>query len=320
MDVSIIILVYNAKNFIADCMKSVVEQTFLGNIECILVDDCGQDNSIDLAQEFIESYSRENIIFKILHQDHNQGPSAARNRGISEATGDYIFFLDSDDKITPNCIGSLYARAKEYNLDYVQGSYKGDKNKFANTQILDINCLILDRKIIKRTLLNYNLIPFTPHNRLVRRQMLLEHNLFFNEDIRVREDFLWMSFVAKYVERFGYYPETTYVRGYNEDSLTHNVNIEREIKGYRVLIETMCNNLDTFQIGHQKELILSALIMCLNAQYYHNNNERESLIKIVNSKNNIIERLLVKLYFKIERNFLEPKVLHLLIRLYKIND
>jgi len=320
MDVSIIIPVYNAKNFIADCMKSVVEQTFLGNIECILVDDCGQDNSIDLAQEFIESYSRENIIFKILHQDHNQGPSAARNRGISEATGDYIFFLDSDDKITPNCIGSLYARAKEYNLDYVQGSYKGDKNKFANTQILDINCLILDRKIIKRTLLNYNLIPFTPHNRLVRRQMLLEHNLFFNEDIRVREDFLWMSFVAKYVERFGYYPETTYVRGYNEDSLTHNVNIEREIKGYRVLIETMCNNLDTFQIGHQKELILSALIMCLNAQYYHNNNERESLIKIVNSKNNIIERLLVKLYFKIERNFLEPKVLHLLIRLYKIND
>lgn len=311
MKASVIIPVYNASSFIRDCLDSVDRQTMKENVECILIEDCGQDNSIELIEKHILQYQGE-VSFRLIKQKENQGPSAARNRGIREATGDYIFFLDADDTIPPRCIETLYTHAISNNLDYVQGCYQGEKSKA-------LKPLIFDKKEIKRTLLNYNLVPFTPHNRLVRRKMLLENNLFFNEEIRVREDFLWMTFVAKYVERFGYCPEVTYIRGYNEESLTHKVNIEREIIGYRVLIETMCVNIDPFLIGSQKELILSTLIMCLNARYYHNVDEKKHLIEVVKKQNNFFQNILLSLLLNMKVGVIRTKLLHLLIRLYKLN-
>ena len=315
MDVSIIIPVYNAMDFILDCIESVENQTFNGNMECILVDDCSTDDSVRLIETYIKG-KHFSIRFKLFHQPYNQGPSAARNRGIHEAKGTYILFLDSDDKITPNCIESLYSHAKAHHLDYVQGTYQDCQNKLFSSSILDNNNCILDRRAIKQTLLNYNIIPFTPHNRLVCRQMLIDNNLFFNEKIRVREDFLWMTFVAKYVKRMGGCHEVTYIRGYNEESLTHNIDIEREIKGYYVLIKTMADNLDPFMKGDQKELLLETLIMCLNSKYYHDIYEKKHLINIVKQMNNNIENFMLSCYLQLNNNM----ILHTLIRLYKYYD
>lgn len=308
MNNSIVIPVYNAAGFITECLNSVSNQTMTKGTECILVDDCAQDNSVQLVEEFIANY-KGNVTFQLLKQDKNRGPSAARNRGIREATGEYVFFLDADDQITPQCIETLYTIAKESDADYVQGTYEGEQ-KFTNSLILD------NKRDIKSLLLNYNKIQFTPHNRLVRRQMILDHDLFFNELIKVREDFLWMTFVAKYVNRFAATPVETYVRGFNEDSLTHNINIEREIVGYRVLIETMCENLDPFLKGRQKELALDALLMCIRAGYYHDEYEKQHLIDVVSKKNNTIENWLLKLYLKTNNT----KIHHLLLRIYKIKD
>ena len=99
IQVSIIIPVFKAKDFIIDCLKAVSSQTFTGSIECLLIDDCGGDNSIVLAEEYIASCDY-NIDFVVLRQEYNQGPSAARNRGIREAKGEYVFFLDADDVIS----------------------------------------------------------------------------------------------------------------------------------------------------------------------------------------------------------------------------
>ena len=143
--------------------------------------------------------------------------------------------------------------------------------------------------------------------------MIIDNNLFFNEEIKVREDFLWMTFVAKCVKRFVSCDKPTYNRGYNEDSLTNNINREREIAGYRVLIEQMVANYDFFQLGYQKELALEALMMALRAGYYHDEAERQHLIEVVMSKNNFIENVLLKLYLRTYN----PKVLHLLVRIYK---
>jgi len=96
MKVSIIIPLYNVKKYISDCLLSVARQTFRGKIECIIVDDCGTDNSVTLAEQFIAGYDGP-IEFTMCHHNHNRGLSAARNTGIDVATGDYIYFLDSDD-------------------------------------------------------------------------------------------------------------------------------------------------------------------------------------------------------------------------------
>lgn len=308
MRVSIVIPVYNAKDFIIECLGSVANQTMTEGIECVLVEDCGQDASAEIIEEYIQNY-KGSISFRLFTQEKNQGPSAARNRGIREAKGEYVFFLDADDQITPQCIETLYIIAEENESDYVQGSYQSEK-KFLNSIILD------DKRKIKSLLLSYNRIQFTPHNRLVRRQMILDHELFFNEQIRVREDFLWMTFVAKYVNSFAATPVETYIRGYNKDSLTHSINIEREIQGYRVLIETMCENFDPFLKGQQKELALDALLMCLRARYYHDEKEKQHLIDVVLKNNNIVENLLFKMYLKTNCT----KIHHLLLRIYKFKD
>ena len=94
--ISIIIPVYNVEKYIEACLHSVMAQTYTGPMECILVDDCGQDNSIGVAEKMISDY-QGTIHFRILHHDHNRGQSAARNTGMDAATGEYIFFSDSDD-------------------------------------------------------------------------------------------------------------------------------------------------------------------------------------------------------------------------------
>ena len=309
MKVTIIIPVYNAENFIGGCLRSVTSQTIIEGVECILVDDCGTDHSIEIAEKFIEENPDCGISFKILHQPHNQGPSAARNAGIKEATGEYIFFLDADDSITPECLTLLYSLAKKYDADYVQGTYEGPARQVIPNHLND-------KKNIKRLLLDHNKIPFTPHNRLVRRQMILDNNLFFDKRIKVREDFLWMTFVAKHVNNLAYCDKVTYHRGVNENSLTHNVNRDREILGYRILIETMVANYDSFQLGCQKELALEALLMALRAGYYHSTEEREHLIDCVKKENTFIEKILLSVFLKTNSS----KALYALIRLYKLGD
>ena len=312
MIVSIIIPVYNANDFILDCLNSVAAQTMTDGVECILIEDCGQDNSVELIEDYIARYDGF-ITFRLFKQERNQGPSAARNRGIRESRAEYVFFLDADDLITPCCIEQLYTIAKENKSDYVQGTYK-DEPKFPKSFVLD------DKKKIKTLLLDYTKIQFTPHNRLVRRQLIINHNLFFNEKIKVREDFLWMTFMAKYVAHFALTTEETYVRGYNEDSLTHNINREREILGYKVLIETMCNNIDPFLIGLQKERILDAFLMAERNNFFHNNIERNQLLKTINSKNSFLQRILFNIFAKNISTKLSSKILHILIRLYKLDD
>ena len=325
--VSIIIPIYNASAFIKECIDSVKSQTMTEGVECIMIDDCSTDNTLEIIQSIINRNVNVNGNFFLLRQERNQGPSAARNRGIREAKGEYVFFLDADDTIMPDCIESLYSLAKEHDADYVQGKYQSsclhegwevqkvqEVQDASLVQKRELPSVLSDRREIKRLLLNHNKLLFAPHNRLVRRQMIIDNGLFFNEQIKVREDFLWMTFVAKYVKKFASCDKPTYRQGYNEDSLTHSINKEREIAGYRVLIETMVANFDSFQLGYQKELALEALIMAISMGYYYDEAERKHLIDVVKSKNNFIENVLLKIYLKTRNS----KVLHLLVRMYKI--
>lgn len=120
--ISVVIPVYNVEPYISDCIRSVMDQTFLGSIECVIVDDCGTDNSILIAKKMIEEYCGS-IVFRIVHHDRNRGLSAARNTGIKESTGDYIFFLDSDDWISNNCLESLCKPLEVEEYDLVVGDY-----------------------------------------------------------------------------------------------------------------------------------------------------------------------------------------------------
>lgn len=108
--VSIITPVYKVEQYIAECVQSVIDQDY-DNIEFILVDDCGGDDSINIAEKLLIESTRSGLSYKILRHEGNCGVSAARNTAMLAATGDYIFCLDSDDKLMEQCITVLLAKA-----------------------------------------------------------------------------------------------------------------------------------------------------------------------------------------------------------------
>lgn len=215
MKVSIIIPVYNVANYIIRCIDSVVKQTYR-NIECILVDDCGQDNSIQLAEQYAKGYTGD-INFKIIHHNINEGVATARNTGIMAATGTFLFFLDSDDTITPDCISKLINLHIKYpNIDFAQGnaiSKDGEISTYGCHYIIDE--YIDNKEELYRHLLS--LQTTVPWNRLIKRKFVLENSIFF-PDGKVWEDMFWIYFVAKYANAAAFTNDGTYVYYTNENS------------------------------------------------------------------------------------------------------
>lgn len=101
MTISAIVPVYNTEKYVAHCIDSIIAQTF-SDWELILVDDGSKDGSL----EVLKAYEKKDSRIKVIHQE-NTGPGLARNRGIKEATGTYIVFVDSDDIINTNYFEQL---------------------------------------------------------------------------------------------------------------------------------------------------------------------------------------------------------------------
>lgn len=111
--VSVILPVYGVAEYIVKCTQSLLVQT-LDDIEFIVVDDHGPDNSIELLQQTIQGHPREKQ-FRVLRPSHNLGAGMARNFAIPEAKGEYIAFVDSDDWVEPDMFERMYNHAKELN-------------------------------------------------------------------------------------------------------------------------------------------------------------------------------------------------------------
>lgn len=96
--VSVVIPVYNVEDFIAECIESIIRQSYK-TLQIVLVDDGSTDHSAEVCKRYMENDSRIELF-----QIQNSGVSTARNIGISLARGDYIFFVDSDDMIVDDYI------------------------------------------------------------------------------------------------------------------------------------------------------------------------------------------------------------------------
>lgn len=142
MKVSIIIPVYDVEKYISKCIESVLNQTY-ENIEIILVDDGTKDNSGVICDQFALLDSRVQVLHKV-----NGGLSSARNAGIEIATGEAIFFLDSDDYISSKCIEKMVNLLKEYDADLsvVQMKYIPENINEEITENNEEKVVIMDSK------------------------------------------------------------------------------------------------------------------------------------------------------------------------------
>lgn len=209
--ISIIIPVYNVQEYIIECLDSIAAQTYTTGVECILVDDCGSDDSMKIVNEYLNSYQGE-IFFRIVTHDHNRGLSAARNTGIMNAKGKYVLFVDSDDSISAHCLIYFMQVVQKYpDAQMIAAGAKTTKKKsytmekpfpdYANNPKW-ITAMMLTRGGRRG-------IPVTAWNRLVRRDFLLENQLFFREGA-VHEDELWNFILALKVTRIAFCKHDTY--------------------------------------------------------------------------------------------------------------
>lgn len=317
--VSIIIPVYHVEKYILQCLQSVSDQIMTEGVECIIVDDCGGDKSIDIAKRFIEEYHGE-IDFRIVYREKNGGLSAARNSGIEQAHGDYLYFLDSDDEITPDCMALMYSMVERYGeVDLVQGSFYETEHEKQTISAYELPEYNNDRRTIKTFLLRYEGDIVGAQSRLIRRDFLQHHNLFFKEGI-IHEDNYWTFFLAKHVKVMAFCPQRTYYHRYNPNSITGNVNVAKESIAYKTIIEDASSHIDSFLAGHQKVLILNTLITAINRHYFNSESDKESLIQAFAKQNSLIERFFLYIYFTMKEGMIKTNILHLLIRLYRLTD
>lgn len=241
MDVSIVIPVYNVSAYIERCIKSVMRQTFSGLMECIIVDDCSPDDSIEKCSRIIKSYNG-NVQFRILRHENNKGLSASRNTGTKFAIGEFVFYLDSDDEITPNCVDVLFKEAScNPQVEIVQGYT--DSIPFVSwypTDRYKIMARIDDNRRIR--LENYKIFDYLPcnaWNKLIRLSFLRSNSLYFKEGV-IHEDHLWMCNVTKRLEHLSFVFIPTYIHYATPNSIMTSrdkVSKQKSMNGWLSIIE-----------------------------------------------------------------------------------
>ena len=185
--ISLIVPFYNCKNYLEDCIKSLINQDY-DNIEIILINDGSTDLSIDIAKKYAEKDKRIRVV-----EQENSGVSVARNKGMELAKGEYIAFVDADDFIEKNYISFLYGLITNNNVDISVslGIRKFDKyGREKKTKEQMQQSIILDKIKATEELLYYN-IGVQPFNKLISRNLINKNNIKFEESIAYGEDFIF---------------------------------------------------------------------------------------------------------------------------------
>ena len=222
MKVSIIIPIYKVEDEIERCLKSVIEQTY-NDIELVLVNDKSPDSSFDIAKKLLHETSHLNLEIHYYEHEKNMGVSVARNTGINNATGDYLFFLDSDDELSSKDSIRILVGALEKNrrLDLVVGGFN-----YINSS----NEIVPNNPQYQFFERNSEIFPFyvkhgiliTPWAKLIRRMFLLENNLLFEEGI-YHEDFLWSFQSYRVAENIKILSDTVYNYHNRDNSITSTI-------------------------------------------------------------------------------------------------
>ena len=289
--VSIIIPVYQVENYIERCITSVISQTYSHSaVECIMVDDCGTDNSIMLAQKCIDNYKGD-IRFKIIHNEHNCGLSVSRNNGMKVATGDYIFFLDSDDYISDDCIAKLMNGIYEHpEAEVVKGCHFNEQD---NETSLNPHCalsLIDNKKLMKLFFLEH--IPCAAWNTLISRKLIEKHHITFIPHL-IYEDVLWSFYLFRETNSFLIIPDITLFYEINPHSITHSEQKDEElhIRSYITIVKNLQNHIEE---RYYEGLIIyiTTSILRLMDRIKQKHNDKALLSEVLAIRNSITKRTL----------------------------
>lgn len=195
--ISVIVPIYNMEKYLGRCIESILSQTYQA-IELILIDDGSTDGSLACCRAYAEADSR----IKVIHQK-NSGVSAARNKGIQNASGAYIAFVDPDDWIEKDMYELLYKQLKVYHTDVCLCDFYRDTKNRSVPKSFEFEEELLNKEKIIDELIN-NMIGIEDISfkstyvmgcawrGLYSKDFIKEHQLSFVEGLSIMEDLVFM--------------------------------------------------------------------------------------------------------------------------------
>jgi len=228
--VSVIVPVYNVEMYLEECLDSIIKQTF-NDIEIILVNDGSTDRSL----EIMELYASRDARITVLNQS-NRGVSVARNTGMEHASGEYILFVDSDDRIVSDAVEKLYRKALETGADLVIGNtlycYPDGKQSalhpYCRDSTLD-NGLLRTGEEAFTELMDRSKFPPLIWLYFIRRSLIIDHQLFFPAGI-IHEDELWCVKAMLIVQKVLLLDFNYYLYRQRDNSIMHSDNHDFRIQ------------------------------------------------------------------------------------------
>lgn len=274
--VSVLVPVYNAESYIQRCAGSIFGQTY-PNLEIVFVNDCSQDASIDLLREVLKSFPQRESFVSIINHDTNKGIASARNTAVAAAHGEFLMFVDSDDWIESDTVEKCVIEQQRLDSDIVSTGYrvyekdidyKADENLYEDTKQMLVSTIT--GKISGRL-----------WGHLIRRKLIMDHQLRFIDGADLGEDVLMMTYLWYYAEKHTIIEDCLYNYDHrNMSSCTNTFNYKNSIQSFQNLdaakIFFECQDKHYLEYIKMQELgkIVSHMIECsrdsLNRSYYNN--------------------------------------------------
>jgi len=208
--ISVIIPVYNTEEYVEDCLKSLMEQTYK-NIEILLINDNSDEECTDLLKDI----ANQNDKVKLFHFQERKGVGAARNFGVKKASGDYIYFLDSDDYLPEKTLEILVKHIKHNNM--IRGRMKTTNFSNGLAIVLDGLFKVKNFKNNRYRLIRNN----SALNFLFRKKFISDENLSFSENVEIYSDLAFMIPALVQTEQIPYLKEAVYFRRRRNDPITN---------------------------------------------------------------------------------------------------
>lgn len=297
--ISIIVPVYNVEeSFFRKCIDSLINQT-VADIEIILINDGSTNNSPQLCDQYAKKDSR----IKVFHQE-NQGVSVARNKGISEATGEWITFVDPDDWVELDMCEKLINNLKDGNYDILVFSYfevyENRINKILWGKQKSYDLAQNEYEILQNNILSYNK-NFMPSyfgavwGNLYRRKFIIDNGISFIPGLTKAQDAVFNLYALEYAKKIKYLNEAMYYYRHNESSVCYkyNPNIDepliRLLNSIKEFIDVSGKNTSEVFISAYYQKVLVTLIENLKLNYFHQNNKIKNSVNKQNLNNLILK-------------------------------
>lgn len=234
---------YNAAKYLEECLESVLAQTFT-EFELICIDDA----STDVTCEIVEGFQKKDKRIRIIYNKKRYGAALSRNKGMGEAKGKYLAFLDGDDIFDENMLNKAYYAIEEKNADVVIFDYQHVPSKSIHNNLYRIHSKEYTDRYCKKTFTVQNCEPYEiinwglgPCNKLYRKTFIEDNQLVF-QDLPCANDIYFVSMALMLADKIRVVENKNVMLYARDHSETDRISLNRD---------PMCNYKALLQIGQE---------------------------------------------------------------------